>query len=132
MAVGATRSRKPVQELLWGTWVLAVAMGMEKQEQHMQIVFKENKDLVTMLRTMERMLSKMTVMFRVDTYRFECLASKSLSIWGESPITGFLMEGRVSCLLEKLKEPDSFLLPLAATVQVCHLLPSIRRSHVGL
>lgn len=43
-----------------------------------------------------------------------------------------MMEGRASCLLEKLKEPDLLAaFPLAATVQVCDLPPPIRCSQLG-
>lgn len=69
-----------------------------------------------MLRIMERMLFKMIVMFRVDIYRFECLVFKSFFIWGEFFIIGFLMEGRVLCFLEKLKELDFFLFFLVVIV----------------
>lgn len=51
-----------------GTQALAVAMGMEEQEQQMNWFPAENKGLVPMLRTTESKQSKMTVMFRVGVY----------------------------------------------------------------
>lgn len=105
--MGAARSGNAAQEMRWGTWALAVAMGIEKQEpKDANGFFKENEDLVAVLRTTQRKQSKMTAMFRLDTYYpFGCLASTPLSAWRESPAPSFLMRGRASCLLEKLKEP---------------------------
>lgn len=65
--MGVSRSRNAAQERHWGTWAPAVAMGMEKQEpkdaNRFFFFFKENGNLVTVLRTTQRKQSKMTKMF---------------------------------------------------------------------
>ena len=54
MEVGATRSRKTAQEMLWGTWALAVAMGMGNREQQTQTAFLRKTKTLSVLKTMER------------------------------------------------------------------------------
>lgn len=56
---------------------------------------RKNKDIVMVLRTVERKQPKKTVMFRMGTSIFADLASKPFCTGGEPlPTACFLMEGR--------------------------------------
>lgn len=94
MEVGATRSRKTAQEMLRGTWALAVAMGMGNREQQTQMAFLRKTKTLSVLKTMERKESRMTGMFRVDPYLFGCLGFKTPLCLGRPLTACFLLEGR--------------------------------------
>lgn len=66
--------------------------------------FKENGNLVTVLRTTQRKQSKMTEMFEETLIILLGAWHLHPFLPGENP--WFLMESRAPCLLEKLKEPD--------------------------
>lgn len=64
--------------MLWGTWALSSCHGNGNTgDTDANSIFKENEDPVTVLRTMKRKQSKVTVMFGVNPYLFGCLAFKT-------------------------------------------------------